>query len=101
MQVNLSNEDIKTIVSALVSRPWLEVNDLMTKLTGPQVAHIDLLTSTTNSQIAHSGKVEVLTLPVLDLPQTDAPYGLKKDGTPAKRRGRRPAVKKTARKVRQ
>jgi hypothetical protein len=45
--------------------------------------------------------VEVLTLPVLDLPQTDAPYGLKKDGTPAKRRGRRPAVKKTARKARQ
>jgi len=89
MQVNLSNEDIKTIVSALVSRPWLGVNDLMTKLTGPQIADFG------------SEKVEVLTLPVLDLPQTDAPYGLKKDGTPAKRRGRRPAAKKTARKTRQ
>jgi hypothetical protein len=100
MQVNLSNEDIKTIVSALVNRPWLEVNDLMTKLTGPQIGHIDLLTSTTDSQIAHSQKVEVLTLPVVDLPQTDAPYGLKKDGTPAKRRGR-PAAKKNARKARQ
>ncbi len=88
MQVNLSNEDIKTIVSALVGRPWLEVNDLMTKLTGPQIAEIG------------SDNIEVLTLPVLDLPQTDAPYGYKKDGTPAKRRGR-PAVKKTARKARQ
>jgi hypothetical protein len=88
VQVNLSNEDIKTIVSALVGRPWLEVNDLMTKLTGPQAAHVE----PTN--------VEAITLPVLDLPQTDAPYGLKKDGTPAKRRGR-PAVKKTTRKARQ
>jgi hypothetical protein len=101
MQVNLSNEDIKTIVSALVSRPWLEVNDLMTKLTGPQIGHIDLLTGTTDSQIAHSQSLELLTLPVVNLPQTDAPYGLRKDGTPAKRRGRRPAVKKTARKARQ
>lgn len=92
MQVNLSNEDIKTIVSALVGRPWLEVNDLMTKLTGPQIDQTISIDTT---------KVEVLTLPVLDLPQTDAPYGLKKDGTPAKRRGRRPAVKKTARKARQ
>ena len=91
MQVNLSNEDIKTIVSALVNRPWLEVNDLMTKLTGPQ---IDQAIST------DTPKVEVLTLPVVDLPQTDAPYGLKKDGTPAKRRGR-PAAKKNARKARQ
>ena len=92
MQVNLSNEDIKTIVSALVSRPWLEVNDLMNKLTGPQISQTISI---------DAPKVEVLTLPVLDLPQTDAPYGYKKDGTPAKRRGRRPAVKKTARKARQ
>jgi hypothetical protein len=92
MQVNLSNEDIKTIVSALVGRPWLEVNDLMTKLTGPQIDQAISI---------DTPKVEVLTLPVLDLPQTDAPYGLRKDGTPAKRRGRRPAVKKTARKARQ
>lgn len=90
MQVNLSNEDIKTIVSALVSRPWLEVNDLMTKLTGPQIEQ---------TISVEPPKVEVLTLPVLNLPQTDAPYGLKKDGTPAKRRGR-PAAKKT-RKTRQ
>ena len=91
MQVNLSNEDIKTIVSALVSRPWLEVNDLMTKLTGPQIDQAISI---------DTPKVEVLTLPVLDLPQTDAPYGLRKDGTPAKRRGR-PAAKKTTRKARQ
>ena len=89
MQVNLSNEDVNIIVSALVSRPWLEVNDLMTKLTGPQIGDFE------------SSKTEALTLPVVDLPQTDAPYGLKKDGTPAKRRGRRPAAKKTARKARQ
>ena len=91
MQVNLSNEDIKTIVSALVNRPWLEVNDLMTKLTGPQIDQAISI---------DTHKVEVLTLPVVDLPQTDAPYGLKKDGTPAKRRGR-PAAKKNARKARQ
>jgi hypothetical protein len=92
MQVNLSNEDIKTIVSALVSRPWLEVNDLMTKLTGPQIDQAISI---------DTPKVEVLTLPVVNLPQTDAPYGLRKDGTPAKRRGRRPAAKKTTRKARQ
>lgn len=89
MQVNLSNEDVKIIVSALVGRPWLEVNDLMTKLTGPQAAHVE------------QPKVEVLTLPVLDLPQTDAPYGYKKDGTPKARPGRKAVTKRTARKARQ
>jgi hypothetical protein len=64
----------------------------MTKLTGPQIDQAISI---------DTPKVEVLTLPVLDLPQTDAPYGLRKDGTPAKRRGRRPAAKKTTRKARQ
>ena len=89
MQYNLSNEDVKIIVSALVGRPWMEVNDLMTKLTGPQL-----------EKTPDHSTVELLTLPILDLPQTDAPYGYKKDGTPAKRRGR-PAAKKTSRKARQ
>lgn len=83
MQVNLSNEDTKIIITALVKMPWIEVNDLINKLTEPT-----------------KPKVEMLTLPVVDLPQTDAPYGLKKDGTPAKRRGR-PVAKKNARKTRQ
>ncbi len=80
MNIRLSNEEINMIVKGLVGQPWLEVNDLIQRLTTP----------------TQEVKPEVVTLPVVSLP--DAPYGLRKDGTPAKRRGR--PVKKT-RKTRQ
>lgn len=79
MNIRLSNEEINMIVKSLVTQPWIEVNELIHRLTTPET------------------KPEMLTLPVVEMPQ--APYGLKKDGTPAKRRGR-PAAKKT-RKTRQ
>ena len=79
MKIELTNDEVKTIVTALVKMPWIDVNDVINKLTEPP------------------SKPEMLTLPVVEM--SHAPYGLKKDGTPAKRRGR-PAVKKT-RKVRQ
>lgn len=79
MKVELTNDEVKTIVTALVKMPWIDVNDVLTKLTEPQ-------------------QPEILTLPVVSLPE--APYGLKKDGTPAKRRGR-PSTQKAARKTRQ
>ena len=82
MNIRLSNEEINMIVKGLVGQPWLEVNDLIQRLTAAPTQEV---------------KPEVVTLPAASHP--DAPYGLKKDGTPAKRRGR-PAAKKT-RKTRQ
>jgi hypothetical protein len=84
VKVELTNEEVNTIVTALVRMPWIDVNDVITKLTEPTPQHVSIDTP-------------MLTLPVVD--SMNAPYGLKKDGTPAKRRGR-PAVKKT-RKARQ
>jgi hypothetical protein len=81
MKVELTNDEVKTIVTALVKMPWIEVNDVINKLTEPTY------------------KPEMLTLPVVTLP-LEAPYGVRKDGTPAKKRGR-PATKKTVRKTRQ
>lgn len=83
MKVELTNDEVKTIVTALVKMPWIDVNDVITKLTEPQIIE---------------QKPEMLALPVVTLPE--APWGVRKDGTPAKKRGR-PAAKKTARKTRQ
>lgn len=78
MKVELTNEEVNTIVTALVRMPWIDVNDVISKLTEP--------TRT---------PPEMLTLPVVNMPE--APYGLRKDGTPAKRRGRKPATKRKTR----
>lgn len=81
MKVELTNDEVKTIVTALVRMPWIDVNDVINKLTEP------------------TDKPQMITLPVVNMPDPiAAPYGLKKDGTPAKRRGR-PAKK--VRKTRQ
>ena len=80
MNIRLSNEEINMIVKGLVNQPWLEVNDLIQRLTTIPTQEV---------------KPEVVTLPVVSLP--NAPYGLKKDGTPAKRRGRKPATKRKTR----
>ena len=76
MNIRLSNEEINMIVKGLVNQPWLEVNELIQRLTTVPTEEV---------------KPEVVTLPVVSLP--NAPFGLKKDGTPAKRRGRKPAKK--------
>lgn len=78
MKVELTSDEVKTIVTALVRMPWIDVNDVINKLTEP------------------TNKPEMLTLPVVNLPE--APFGVRKDGTPAKKRGR-PAKK--VRKTRQ
>jgi hypothetical protein len=80
VNIRLSNEEINMIVKGLVNQPWLEVNDLIQRLTTVPTQEV---------------KPEVVTLPVVSLP--DAPYGIKKDGTPAKRRGRKPATKRKTR----
>lgn len=82
MKVELTNDEVKTIVTALVRMPWIDVNDVISKLTEPQTQNISI-------------DKPMLTLPVVEMP--DAPYGLKKDGTPAKRRGRKPATKRKTR----
>ena len=84
MKVELTSDEVKTIVTALVRMPWIDVNDVINKLTEPQAQHISI------------DKPQTLTLPVVTLP-LEAPYGLKKDGTPAKRRGRKPATKRKTR----
>lgn len=83
MRIDLTNDEVKTIVTALVKMPWIEVNDVINKLTEPQTQHISI-------------DKPMLTLPVVTLP-VEAPYGLKKDGTPAKRRGRKPVTKRKTR----
>ena len=81
MKVELTNEEVNTIVTALVRMPWIDVNDVISKLTEPTRV-----------------PSEMLTLPVVNMPEpVAAPYGLKKDGTPAKRRGRKPATKRKTR----
>jgi len=80
VNIRLSNEEINMIVKGLVNQPWLEVNDLIQRLTTIPTQEV---------------KPEVVTLPVVSLPE--APFGLKKDGTPAKRRGRKPATKRKTR----
>ena len=79
MKVELSNDEVTTIVTALVKMPWIEVNDVINKLTEPKPEPIPVA-------VHHSM-----------IGQDHAPYGLKKDGTPAKRRGRKPAAKRKTR----
>ena len=62
MLYELTNEQVTTILKGLVTQPWLEVNQLVMMFTNPFA----------------EGK-----------PQQEAPYGLKKDGTPRARPGRK------------
>lgn len=78
MNIHLNNEEINLIVKGLVNQPWLQVNELIQRLT-----------------IVPTEEPKTLTLPVVD--SMKAPFGLKKDGTPAKRRGRKPATKRKTR----
>lgn len=78
MNIRLSNEEINLIVKSLVNHPWIDVNELIQRLT-----------------IVPTEEAKTITLPVVD--SMTAPYGLKKDGTPAKRRGRKPATKRKTR----
>lgn len=70
MNLYLSNAEVSIIATALKDKPWSEVNGLMSKLS------------------AIPAPVES---PVIE----DAPYGLKKDGTPKARPGRKSAKRKT------
>lgn len=79
MKVELTSDEVKTIVTALVRMPWIDVNDVINKLTEPKPEPIPIA-------VHHSMVGE-----------NHAPYGLKKDGTPAKRRGRKPATKRKTR----
>ena len=85
MLLNVNEQELHTIGKGLSLLPWIEVNDLLMKLSQQQQA------SKAADQLIRLEASKVVALP-------NAPYGLKKDGTPAKRRGR-PAKK--ARKVRQ
>ena len=86
MLLNVNEQELHTIGKGLSLLPWIEVNDLLMRLSRQQQAAIEAQNAAPVA-VHHSmvGK-------------DHAPYGLKKDGTPAKRRGR-PAKK--ARKVRQ
>lgn len=66
MNISLTNDEVNIILRAVTAMPWLEVNELVIKLTDPPAIK--------------------KTVPIVTTPE--APYGLKKDGTPAKRRGR-------------
>ena len=66
MLYELSNEQVTTILKGLVTQPWLEVNQLINMFTSP-----------------------AMTPAVTPKPKAkEAPYGLKKDGTPRARPGR-------------
>lgn len=71
--MHLTNEETQIVLSALVSRPWLEVNELIVKLTAAP---------------------QPVAKPWDDTPTVAAPYGLKKDGTPRARPGRKPSKRK-------
>ena len=74
MNLYLSNAEVNIIATALKDKPWSEVNGLMSKLSAIPAP----VESSVESSIVK-----------------DAPYGLKKDGTPRARPGRKSAKRKT------
>ena len=79
MNIRLSNEDINMIVKSLVSQPWIEVNELIQRLTTPESKPEAVPIAVHHSMVG----------------KDHAPYGLKKDGTPRARPGRKSAKRKT------
>lgn len=75
MNLYLSSNEINLIASAIKDKPWCEVNNLMLKLSAVPMSEV-----------------------MENIPQLEAPYGYKKDGSPKARPGRKAIVK---RKVRQ
>ncbi len=78
MNIRLSNDDINMIVKSLVSQPWIEVNELIQRLTTPESKPEAVPIAVHHSMVG----------------KDHAPYGLKKDGTPRARPGRKSAKRK-------
>ena len=74
MLININDQELRTIGKGLSLLPWIEVNDLLMRLS------------------QHQQAMKAAAQVISKVKRPDAPYGLKKDGTPAKRRGR-PAKK--------
>lgn len=74
MLININDQELRTIGKGLSLLPWIEVNDLLMRLS------------------QHQQAVKAAAQVISKVQRPDAPHGLKKDGTPAKRRGR-PAKK--------
>jgi len=80
--INVTENELITIGKGLSLLPWIEVNDLLMKLSQQQQASKAAAQVVAKQEIASNQEPK-------------APYGLKKDGTPAKRRGRKPTKRKT------
>jgi len=83
--INVTENELITIGKGLSLLPWIEVNDLLMKLSQQQQASKAAAQVAAKQEIASKQEPKVI----------NAPYGLKKDGTPAKRRGRKPTKRKT------
>lgn len=84
LNVTLAYNEIETIITALLPLPFNKVNRL-----------IHYLDKSLLESIQANHPVEVPVSPVEVKPNPPhAPYGIKKDGTPAKRKGRAPAKRR-------
>lgn len=87
LNVILSHTEIETIITALLPLPFNKVNRLIHYLDKSLLESIE--------KINELAPTVVFTPPEEMKPNPPhAPYGIKKDGTPAKRKGRAPAKRR-------
>ena len=83
LNVTLAYNEIETIITALLPLPFNKVNRL-----------IHYLDKSLLESIQQDKPTEPTPLEEMKPNPPQAPYGIKKDGTPAKRRGRAPAKRR-------
>lgn len=92
MNVHLSGKELETIFRGLMVLPWVEANHLIQRLQNIEKnERLNLEFEQKKAQQAAVPKVEPKIEPKVE-PKTRKPkYGLKKDGTPRAKPGRKPA----------
>jgi len=90
MNVNLSGKELETIFRGLMVLPWVEANHLIQRLQNIE-KNERLNLEFEQKKAQQAPKVEPKIEPKVEPKVRKAKYGLKKDGTPRAKPGRKPA----------
>ena len=94
MNVQLSGKELETIFRGLMVLPWVEANHLIQRLQNierNEKLNLEFEQKKLTQQNLVEPKVEIKVEPKPEPKVRKAKYGLKKDGTPRAKPGRKPA----------
>ena len=93
MLVDITHDEMQVIITYLIDQPWVKVESVMQKMKHMAIAFEkkhDPEAAQRAAELRKANESKATGKRINGSPRADAPYGLKKDGTPKKRPGRAP-----------